>query len=292
MKLVFSRKGFDSSAGGFPSPIINGKPISLPIPYPSSKSSYQHFNLGKIVKDLTSRKLTEKDLCHNDPDLEMGAFGQVSSAQSHLHNQNVGSGDLFLFFGWFREAEMVDGNYRYKSDAIDHHRIFGWMFVDQKFSVGSETEEFRRKWTKYANHPHAIGKWGPNNTMYLASKTFSMFGEHIIRGFGTFSVSKRTLLTNDNAPSKRFWSVPDWLNPAKGGCIPSYHDRKSYIGGLLKTAGRGQEFVCHPHQNKKFKEWLLELFSEEINNLNQTPKCQTRNEPASITRSQPTSIKP
>ena len=80
MKLVFSRKGFDSSAGGFPSPIINGKAISLPIPYRNSKVSYQHFNLGKIVKDLTGRKLAEKDLCHNDPDLEMGAFGQVSAA--------------------------------------------------------------------------------------------------------------------------------------------------------------------------------------------------------------------
>ena len=277
MKLVFSRKGFDSSAGGFPSPIIDGKPLSLPIPYPNSKVSYQHLDLGKIVKNLTGRKLTDKDLCHNDPDLEMGAFGQVSSAQSHLHNQDIGSGDLFLFFGWFREAEIVDCNYRYKSDSTGHHRIFGWMFVNQKILVGSETEEFRREYSKYANHPHAIGKWAPNNTIYLASETFSLFGEHTIRGFGNFSISKRTLLTNDNAPSKRFWSVPDWLNPMKSGCIPSYHDEKNYIGGLLKTAGRGQEFVCHPRQTKKFKGWLLELFNEEINKPNLTEKCETRN---------------
>jgi hypothetical protein len=32
MKIVFSRKGLDSGAGGFPSPIIDGRPISLPIP--------------------------------------------------------------------------------------------------------------------------------------------------------------------------------------------------------------------------------------------------------------------
>ena len=277
MKLVFSRKGFDSSAGGFPSPIIDGKPISLPIPYPSSNVSYQHLDLGKIVKDLTGRKLTDKDLCHNDPDLEMGAFGQAFSAQSHLHNHNVDSGDLFLFFGWFREAEVVNCNYCYKKNAVDHHRIFGWMFVSQKFNIGSDTEEFRRKHTKYSNHPHASGQWTPNNTIYIAPESFSLFGKYTIRGFGNFSVSKRTLLTNDNAPSKRFWSVPDWLNPAKGGCIPSYHDEKNYIGGLLKTAGRGQEFVCHPRQNKKFKGWLLDLFSEEINKPNLTQKCETRN---------------
>ena len=67
------------------------------------------------------------------------------------------------------------------------------------------------------------------------------------------------------------------LNPAKGGCIPSYHNEKSYIDGLLKTAGRGQEFVCYPRQNKKFKEWLLDLFSEEINKFNNTTKRETRN---------------
>lgn len=32
MKLIFSRKGFDSSAGGVPSPIVEGRPISFPIP--------------------------------------------------------------------------------------------------------------------------------------------------------------------------------------------------------------------------------------------------------------------
>ena len=134
MKLVFSRKGFDSSAGGFPSPIIDGKPISLPIPYPSSNVSYQHLDLGKIVKDLTGGKLVNTDLCHNDLDLGMGAFGQVSSAQSHLHNQNIGSGDPFFFcFLVGSEKQKLDCNYRYVSDAIDHHRIFGWMFVNQKF---------------------------------------------------------------------------------------------------------------------------------------------------------------
>ena len=129
----------------------------------------------------------------------------------------------------------------------------------------------RRKYRKYANHPHAVGKWGPNNTIYLASETFSLFGDYTIKGFGTFSVSKQTLLTNANAPSKRFWSVPDWLNPAKGGCIPSYHNETNYIDGLLKTAGRGQEFVCQPTQDDKFEKWMLDLFSDAVTTLDQSP---------------------
>ena len=181
MKVIFSRKGFDGSAGGCPSPIIDGIPVSLPIPYLNSTSSYQHLNLGKMVSDLTNGELGENDFCHNDPDLKMGAFGQVSAAQSHLDNQNVGSGDLFLFFGWFREAEFVDGKYRYKRDAQNHHRIFGWMFVDQKLPVGSETKHFSRKYQKYSSHPHAIGQWASNNTIYIAPETFALFQKFQLR---------------------------------------------------------------------------------------------------------------
>jgi hypothetical protein len=32
VKLILSRKGFDSAAGGVPSPLIDGRPVSLPIP--------------------------------------------------------------------------------------------------------------------------------------------------------------------------------------------------------------------------------------------------------------------
>lgn len=270
MKVIFSRKGFDASAGGCPSPIINGIPLSLPIPYLNSTMSFGHFNLGKMVAGLTNGKLSKSDLCHNDPDLNLGAFGQVSSAQSHLNNQNVGCGDLFLFFGWFREAEFVDGKYRYKKDRQDHHRIFGWMFVDQKLTVGSETKQFSCDYPKYANHPHAIGQWAPNNTIYIAPKTFSLFERVSLDGFGRFRMSQRTLLSSHTAPTKRFWNVPNWLNPEKGGCIPSYHDKTNYINGLLKTAGRGQEFVCQPTQNDKFEKWMLDLFSDAVTTVDQS----------------------
>ena len=32
MKIILSRKGFDSSSGGGPSPIVDGRCLSLPIP--------------------------------------------------------------------------------------------------------------------------------------------------------------------------------------------------------------------------------------------------------------------
>ncbi len=32
MQIIFSRKGFDSSYGGCPSPLFKDRPLSLPIP--------------------------------------------------------------------------------------------------------------------------------------------------------------------------------------------------------------------------------------------------------------------
>ncbi len=266
MKVVLSRKGFDASAGGYPSPIINGQPISLPIPYSSSLTSFEEVGLGNLVTDLTKNRISSQQGCHLDPDLELGAFGQESAAQSHLDNHNIGIGDLFLFFGWFREAEFSEGKYRYKKGSPDHHRIFGWLFVDKKITLGSKTREFRTRYSDYANHPHANGEWGLNNTIYTAPKDVNLFNQQTVPGFGRFRESSATLLTDREASSKSYWRVPDWLNPHKGGCIPSYHSDSRYIGNILRTVGRGQEFVCEPKQDPNFTLWLMDVFDGSLGN--------------------------
>jgi hypothetical protein len=61
LKIVFSRKGFDSKSGGGPSPIIDGALFSLPIPsgkYPSA-STYGALGLGDAVTKA-SKTLTAK----------------------------------------------------------------------------------------------------------------------------------------------------------------------------------------------------------------------------------------
>lgn len=260
MRIILSRKGFDTSSGGFPSPILDTQPMSLPIPYPKSEQSFRDIGLEKILTDLTKNKISPDQGCHFDPNLEMGAFGQEFTSQSHLDNQGVGFGDLFLFFGVFKEAEIVDGEYRYKKGARNHHRIFGWMFINEKVRLGTETSKFCKDYPKYASHPHATGHWRENNTIYIAPNSFSLFGERDVRGFGKFRQSPQTQLTHQDAPSMSYWGVPKWLNPFEGGCIPSGHYEKNYQNGFFKTIGRGQEFVCKPKINNDFKDWLLNIF--------------------------------
>ena len=117
MKLVFSRKGFDSSAGGIPSPLVDDRPISLPIPTRMpTPTRYGDLSGGmaKLVSGLTEGRIDGDRPCHLDPDLDAGALarqpgwrgalGQVSAAQSHLSNNGVGPGDIFLFWGFYRPA--------------------------------------------------------------------------------------------------------------------------------------------------------------------------------------------
>ena len=102
MRIVFSRKGFDGASGGCPSPILEDRPISLPIPTERrSTVSFEALGLGPLVERASRGRIDRSRLCHADPDLVHGAFGQTGAAQSHLERRGVGVGDVFLFFGLF-----------------------------------------------------------------------------------------------------------------------------------------------------------------------------------------------
>jgi hypothetical protein len=143
MKIVLSRKGFNLSAGRVPNPILpDGTLLSIPIPDKSrtSKIRYEdiHVNnesIEKMVEDLTNRDVSRRHFAHLDPDLNISVyprfshwcplFGPGGSAYSHLKVNGVTVGDLFLFFGWFRQTEYVGGKYRYVRSAPNLHVIFG-----------------------------------------------------------------------------------------------------------------------------------------------------------------------
>ena len=57
-------------------------------------------------------------------------LGQNEAAQGHLNNKGVGSGDLFLFFGWFRHIIINNDKLCYNSSEPDKHLIFGYLQID------------------------------------------------------------------------------------------------------------------------------------------------------------------
>ena len=129
MRVIFSRKGFDSAAGKAPSPIINGVPISLPIPTKNrSETSYRLAGFGEIVEQVTKGRIGADDLCHEDPYSQMGVgfSAETGAAQPRLEKNGVDVGDVFLFFGLFASPEGRDR----------HHRIFGYLEVDEVRRLG------------------------------------------------------------------------------------------------------------------------------------------------------------
>ena len=79
MKIILSRKGFDSTSGGYPSPILpDGTLLSLPIPDDTNYYEllrYKDKNYAEIINELTNCK-GSAGRCHYDPDIREGAIDQ------------------------------------------------------------------------------------------------------------------------------------------------------------------------------------------------------------------------
>jgi hypothetical protein len=255
VKLILSRKGFDASAGGVPSPILpDGRLLSLPIPHratgPPTYAEIDAFGrpAAAVLRDLCpSRRWTGRP-AHLDPDLRAAAvpratgwrplFGQTGAAQGHLRRQGVGVGDLFLFFGWFRQTRWERGRLTYEAQAPDLHVIFGWLEVGEVWPVGD-----RRPPAYARSHPHAATDYGPGNTIYAAARRpTSRYGAGVFTHFDV-----RLQLT---APSsgRSLWRLPAWFYPAVSRPPLSYHgapDRWTRSGTTVTLASvpKGQEFV-------------------------------------------------
>lgn len=263
--MIFSRKGFDSSCGGVASPILpDGTLLSLPIPRQSSISySELNFNgelLGPIVQDLTEGKITGERSVHLDPDLRASLyqrrpgwrplFGQRGASQRHLSRWGISQGDLFLFFGWFREVKLVGGTYRFVKGAPDLHVLFGWLQVGQIIHVGDHDHHVPR-WAAY--HPHFSADYNADydkhNVVYISSISLQINGVgEQIPGGGTFEEYRQDLCLTASSSSRSLWKLPLWFYPNNGKLPLSYHSNLSRweLAGdhaLLQSAARGQEFV-------------------------------------------------
>jgi Nucleotide modification associated domain 3 len=234
VRVIFSRKGLDSAAGKAPSPIINGEPISLPIPTKRrSHTTYLVAGLGDIVEQMTKGRIGATNLCHEDPMFSNGrcAFGQTGAAQSHLQKNGVGVGDVFLFFGLFAS---LDGRDR-------HHRIFGYLEVDEVRRVGRQPCESDDPKGFPRRHPHTIGEWNENNTLYLGP------------GAKARTVHPYLRLTKPGA-AVSIWTIPEWLK-ATG---LTYHSNPVRWANAkeLRVASRGQEFVSNIGDQAEPMKWL------------------------------------
>lgn len=233
MRLILSRKGFDSRAGGVPSPIFQDYTmVSIPIPsrQPNnctySQVSKAGKNLGQLVKALPRSKIAAGRNAHLDPDLEQSslnrmngwkpAFGQASRAQRHLEHQAVTKGDLFLFFGLFQHVSVSGQKIDYQNQP-PIHALFGWLLVDQVIKLKSIKALYPR-WLD--GHPHVKNDY-TNNTIYIAQDNLRSLDPSLagIPGGGVFDKFRTGLVLSAPPPI----NFPQFGNSRPGSCTQVPH---------------------------------------------------------------------
>lgn len=269
MRIILSRKGFDSGNGGIPSPIMpDGTLLSMPIPSEDGNVTYHDIIYqGKTYYDIIQQlspavaQRIENSKCHVDPDLECHypnmagwkpAFGQCGMSQCHLKNNDVGVGDIFLFYGWFRQTEYdASGKLRFvKSGADetpDRHIIYGYMEIGDVITEQAVIDR------EYPWHPHA-GRTMPDNVLYVPKDRFSLDEQK--KGYGLLkNTSIRQLTKSGHKRSE--WALPDCLRDAE----ITFHEGNSYgwVKGAdyFRSARIGQEFIIKEEVSGELKHWLL-----------------------------------
>ena len=256
MKIVLSRKGFDSTYGGIPSPIINDTMLSMPIPSADDKLTfeelqYEGHTYRDILRQLSSRskRFDKCPTCHLDPDIRENvrkdpesdwrpAFGQIDQAQSYLHKRNVGPGDLFLFFGRFQETNgsLEKGTLKFNKEKPIIHAIYGYMQIGE-IIFGSEIKERNFHW-----HPHGSGKrtGEETNALYLPAPKLSFDKDR--NGWGTFKFAESRVLTLSEKTAT--WKNIECLREEN---VDRNVNNKSKVG--IYYQGQWQELVLKEKQS-------------------------------------------
>ena len=280
-RLVLSRKGFDDGSGGCPSPVLpDGALFSMPIPEEGSGIRYSDLRVPgigrtayELLTDLGRRHLvtggrrvplSPMTEAHLDPDLNADAadrapgwrpiFGQAASAASHLVNEGVGVGDLFLFFGSYRRTDWQDGRVRWGRRSASMHVLWGWMEIGEVWQQQPDGRWAVPDWA--SRHPHIVQPDARGNTIYVAAESLS--ADDAVRGAGVFSRYDDELRLSRVGLTSTSWCLPAAF---RGVERLTFHDPASWTecdrGVHLKSASRGQEFVTD--MSAQIEAWAVDL---------------------------------
>jgi hypothetical protein len=282
MKIILSRKGFDSGTGKRPSFITSsGDLVSLPIPdRPNAqhRTTYQKLatpigTLGTILPSIKARTkgkhpqpILGHDLAHLDPDLLQnsitrngtwaGAFGQrTSGAVDILIKDDVGPGDLFLFFGWFKERSGTFPTPPYQRGAPDLHVVFGYLQVEAVFK-NPQIPQLLMGYPGLSDHPHVCAprNINPKNRLFVARQNLTLPGvSNQLAGSGLFKFHPKLVLTRKDSygswKSRSRWLLRN-IGKNSNQQPPFIRDAGVFknwqrVGSDWEVTdfGRGQEFI-------------------------------------------------
>lgn len=305
MKVIFSKKGMDSTYGKVVNPILpDGTMLSLPIPRPNEKYSYEKLfyeplnkSLKDIIEELEKNKIKNKfnfekyqnkkgewidyaGRCHADPFIFDYYFPKSkfnASLGYRYGNRNnfdkdpkkVEEKDLFLFFGTFKHTICNNGQLEYIRGLPKVHAIFGCLEVN-RIEKNKENILNIHHW-----HPHSYGDYpkSEGNRLYISDKIYSK----------NFKYTEYLRLTTPGC-TRRIWKLDEvfWEDGVKFNGEPI--KEKSYFKPVKGLDGKvmyivftapcyGQElFFDFPNDKNiqlKLEKWLKKIIPDfKIDNDN------------------------
>ena len=258
--LVLSRKGFDATTGGRASPIFeNGDIFSVPIPQKKQSPSryrdlrFNHLSGKEILNLIGAKSIADKDFCHNDPLLseKKGIFGQAGGAQGELDNFYKEKGDLFLFFGWFKQ---------YHQRGPDLHHIFGWC-VERTIKGNVEILNFLSENERCILMELEITQF-KNNTIYIASRNLTFSNKvRDLKGHGRFKKTAKSLILTQNGETRSRWQFPKEYFSHTKSLFRNRLKWKDKKKCLVSCIGIGQEYILNAHDNPSVVDWASHLIN-------------------------------
>lgn len=308
MKLVLSRKGFDSGSGGCLSPYNHdtGQYIWFPIPEKvncySNQIRYKDVNVkNEYLSGLKGSNLSEvyKNLKGKDHvKLRKNEYASIDDRELFAHfdpmlgtppwivkNETCKIG---MGFGQFNASPHLEkhnvqegsiflffGGFQSTSNRkIAGHYIYGWLKVKKRIDTYEECKEIIEPYNLY-HHPHITEvafKRNKKNFIYLPDQW--LFEDLNIPGYGYFNTLNNHLLFSSNLESKKAtWKLPNFFYKN----LTQVHQKtwqNTQDGFCMVKTGIGQEFVTE--LSVKGEEWLRKLFLENQNNIYR-PEIPTAN---------------
>lgn len=253
----------------------NGEMLSMPIPIsPGEKGvSLNQINWGEhfyaeVIQGLYPN-LKGDELFHFDPEINraakesrhekwMPAFGQAGAAQTHLENENIEIGDIFLFFGSFIHTyENSQGKLTWEKEH-EFHAVFGYLEIGEIISAEKIQADYKAD--IYERHPHFENRniYNAHNTLYIASENLS---DTALPGAGTFKFRNELRLTKKGY-KKSQWTLPAYFHPEFGTtisrCLSPIRYRKDGDNLLFEPVSIGQDMVVRD-SNEKVESWAKNL---------------------------------
>ncbi|SDI63746.1 hypothetical protein [Natribacillus halophilus] len=186
-----------------------------------------------------------------------GLFGQSGNSLGTLRYRDVGEGDIFLFFGWFKEARKEDGVWKYVPHAPNIHALYGYLEVDRELDI--KAGDLVPPWAAYHphiknSHEHRIG----GNSVYMATSEFSKNTEQ--PGWGCFHYDPRLVLTNEDKTARSFWKLPACFQGEQDQFTSGIRTWNVLPDGMIEmqTIGRGDQEM-YVSSNPEVVKWAEEL---------------------------------